>query len=411
MNIEDLLIHLYGTGSSMGWYKKIIKDMAIQVGAGIGFTKKQSELAVKIITKHRKILGASLNRDINLDLVSPVYRIPFRVLDSGYLRTMSIVDADEGDPFHKCKKLILVKFPYNDLIISQIQARRLELYYAVFDTNIKAWTFSLDEYSLSFLRGIADHYNFQIDEELDCYFKEIKRIEEQFESIIPTLVMCEDGYLKLVNVSEYVPQIPKTTDVISSVIAARKLGITVWCSKIQEKIDQLNQPLRNFINSSQSEPFMVNMEKDPFESVSEIISNMLPCLVILNQVNQLELLKKCHKLFKKMGIDNTEISVSFRLDGKNNKDFNEYVAATGLNSAISEQTKVVFIGNRLPKPMIKSGIKFNCVLYFNNINFADKEKDDYMVKKYIRNSPNVVYYAKKLQPKNRETYAIMYNSD
>ena len=56
-------------------------------------------------------------------------------------------------------------------------------------------------------------------------------------------------------------------------------------------------------------------------------------------------------------IDNTQVSVLFRLDSKIGNEaiqFNQYVKEQGLNNIVDKNTKIVYISNnKIPKPLLK----------------------------------------------------------
>jgi len=63
-----------------------------------------------------------------------------------------------------------------------------------------------------------------------------------------------------------------------------------------------------------------------------------------------------------MALTEKNISVLFRLPAENGKNFNEFVKNHQLNSPISNETQAILVSNKMPKTIIKSGIKINSVI-------------------------------------------------
>jgi hypothetical protein len=83
------------------------------------------------------------------------------------------------------------------------------------------------------------------------------------------------------------------------------------------------------------------------------------------------------------------MSVLFRLSAESGQKFNDFVKNEGLNGPITPETKVVFISTKLPKPLLKSGIKFNTII---NLGYAMAH---YTIKEYSRNHQNFINFDQK----------------
>ena len=119
---------------------------------------------------------------------------------------------------------------------------------------------------------------------------------------------------------------------------------------------------------------------------------MSPCLFVIPGGHELKKLSQAYEFLKMLGIPDEQQSVMFRLDSNIDKNFNNFVKETGLNSPITENTKVVFISSKIPKPVLKSNLKFNSVI---NMGFGGVH---YSIRDYVGNHENLVYYTeKKLQ--------------
>ena len=113
---------------------------------------------------------------------------------------------------------------------------------------------------------------------------------------------------------------------------------------------------------------------------------MGPNLFIVPGGLEMEKLEQAVGILKGMGVVEKNISVLFRLPTENGKNFNDFVRKMGINGPIDSETKVVFISGKLPKPLIKSGIRFNSII---NLGF---DSAHYTLKSFVKNHPNLVYF-------------------
>ena len=87
-----------------------------------------------------------------------------------------------------------------------------------------------------------------------------------------------------------------------------------------------------------------------------------------------------------IGYTSDDMSVMFRLPSSDGKDFNEFVKNCGLNNPISDKTKFVFVSIKLPKPIIKSKMRFNSVISLGRSNVH------YTIREFFKNRQNLIYY-------------------
>ena len=89
-------------------------------------------------------------------------------------------------------------------------------------------------------------------------------------------------------------------------------------------------------------------------------------------------------------ISEKDISVMFRLSSDTGSMFNDLVKQEGLNNPISENTKIVFISQKMPKPLIKSDIEFKLVLNLGSLSGVH-----YSISTYLDSRPDVIRYTDK----------------
>jgi hypothetical protein len=383
MYIEDLIFELarLRIGTLNNWDHNIVLSFCDQTGRGSAFTEKQSDLAVKILKRYSTTLSARLNSDVSGFLETPKFKLAIRKITNS--RRISIL------PDNTYGKIIKVEFPYDESVIADIRNTKNKLGPAVWNKDLKSWIFALCEANIKFVSDLSLKNEWTIDEEFLNYQNQIAKIQQDVENFVP-MVVLENNTPKFKNVHKNLPNF-QGVDIIESLFAARKYGITVWSDEIDAVLNQdTTDPLViEFLKSSVDTGFNINSEKIPFSDISELVKNMLPCMVVIPGGSELNTLLESYDLFHQMGINDSEMSVMFRLPTETGKEFNDFVKKQALNSPISDKTKVVFISSKLPKPVLKSNIKFNCIL---NLGIGGVH---YSIREYLSRHHNLINFSGK----------------
>lgn len=383
MNIEDLVIKLNSQPHlTRGWEATFLSSITDQISLGIGLTKKQNDVILRILRKHVDILTQITRQDVAHSIENPTYRLSVRHTPPSKQITI-VEDATYG-------KILKVQFPYNDFIIENIKlyrARQRDLSHAVWDTGEKAWYFSLTEKNIEFLSNLAITEHFQVSDDFAEYANQIDQIQNSLEDHVPMLCL-ENGKPLLKNCARSVPQI--TTDsVLEAAFQARKYGITTYDTAINNIINsnQVAPVVKDFLLSEYKNPLLVNSAKHDFSSISDIVKYMSPCLVVIPGGSEYEKMKESYWVLRHLGIQAQEMSVMFRLPGETGGNFNNFVKNQGLNSPIEQHTKIVFVSGKLAKPVVKSKIKFHCVINLGYDNAHHTMRD------FLKNHENTIYYS------------------
>lgn len=377
MYIEDLITKLASSSIPLSTFdKNVIMSLYNQIYSGMQFTEKQGTLAVNVVKKYKKKLELVLNKNIDNYLSTPQFKHPFRVINT--LKTIQIIKNSANE------KLIKVQFPYDDAVIARFKQERTKFYYCGWVDEEKAWNFSLDETSIQFLMTLLTEYNFTADEEFMNYAEQIKTIQQNIEKYVPMIVKTEENY-NYVNVVEHFPK-NTSSNLLEALFEARKLGIFTWDDAIDQEINSTNfdTEIKNFLKSNPSESYPLFLNEKPLATLKNVIKYLLPCLVNISAGAELTKLQNSINFFNDMGIDNSEISVLFRLSSDVGKDFNEFVRNNKLNSPVTENTKVVVISEQVPKTILVHRKTFNSVLNYNFYTAHYKMRD------FLRYQPNVI---------------------
>jgi preprotein translocase subunit SecD len=216
--------------------------------------------------------------------------------------------------------------------------------------------------------------------------KQVQAVIDNMENHVPMLVLT-DKIPKIKNSNKYMPEIA-SSDLVKSIFQARQLGVNMWDQTIDEYIDDglVDQVTRDFLKSNLDKITKLTSKEPDILCLKNIITHLGPTMFIIPGINELEKLQQMHTILTDMNIDSENISVLFRLDSESGKNFNDFVKNAKLNNPITEQTKMVFVSNKLPKPLIKSNLKFNSIV---NLGF---DSAHYTLRDYAKNHQNMVLF-------------------
>jgi hypothetical protein len=386
MNIEDLIILLATRCQLNPFDTKIVESFYDHISQGHGFTEKQSALAVKILERQCAKLSMLIGKDITEYLVNPVFRLKKRSINMG--KKITVFDhADFG-------KAIKVEFPYNETLVEKIRKERINLPFAAWDKDERAWIFSLNERSIQLLLPFVTDEGFVPDTEFADYVEQIKIIQENLEKYVP-MVTYQENTVKFVNVSDRVPQ-PKNNNIVESLFLARKMGIHTWDDNISEYLESNNvdKTTIRFLNENPGTTFSINLEDFEFSDLGEIVKYLGPCAFIVPGGSEMEKTSASVEFLNSIGISNDEISVLFRLPKESGGKFNNFVKDCQLNNPLTNKTRAVFMSSKVPKTIIGANIKFNCVVNFNFYSVH------YTIREFVKNHQNVIHVLEKKSQRN-----------
>jgi hypothetical protein len=382
MNIEDLIVSLTLSSVRLNpWDEKLVHSFYDQIIRGLGFTEKQSVLAVKTLNRHYVGLSAFLQKDVSQFLTTPLYRLPIRQINN--TKKINVV------PSAVFGKEIKAFFPYNEKIVESIRKNKEDIGHAVWNKEEKCWIFALNENSIQFLSDLSSREHFEVDEEFENLQDQVNLIINNMENYIPMLVV-DEKIPKIANFTKNMPLI-ESQDLMAAIFEARKMGIFTWDETISNFIDsdEVDPTTRLFLKTEPQENFHVDSDFHDISSLGQIVTNLSPCLVVIPGGSEYETLVMAHTFMKELGIEDREMSVMFRLPSTTHEIFNNFVKINNLNNPITENTKVVFVSSKLPKPVLKSKLKFHCVL---NMGFSSVH---YTMKDFVGKHENLVFYSRK----------------
>jgi hypothetical protein len=390
MNTEDLITTLAFAPQVKlnNWDSQMVYSFSDQIGRGHGFTEKQASVAVRILKRYTAMLATLVKQDVEKFLENPVYKYPFRKLN--HLKMISIID------YPVYSRAIKLEFPYNEELVKSIRKHREDFAHAAWDPEKKAWIFALTEGAVHFLSQLMRTDEFSCDEEFQNYADQATVICDHIAEFVPMLVL-DQGKPVFLNISKNMPDL-QSTEILPAIFEARRRGIFTWSEEITAYLNSLdlNENVKKFLQTEANDDLHINCEKTPISCLSDIVTHMRPCLFVIPGGSEFAKLTQAYEFLQTQGIPNESISVMFRLDSKIDEKFNIFVKENKLNSPITENTKIVFISSKLPKPVLKSNIKFNAVI---NMGFGGVH---YSIREYVGNHENLIYYTEKKKEKDSQ---------
>ena len=394
--LEDLICRLASNGGYLFhpeislWKgdETVINSLSNNPVIGRGYTEKQRSLVIRVVRKYRNQLVAALGQPASdaIDLAE----FQLNLVES---KPMTKLITIEG-------KKILVSFPYDEALVATIKKFRDSNKARLVDWNNdkKVWAFDLEELNVIWIGNNLLPLGFSVDDDFLKIFEQITEVLENIEAYTPMLVHTDEGF-KFANAHRTVPQLT-TNNIVEAALLAKYYGISVWDEKVSDllKNEEISPVLDKFINELTSDNLDFDTTTNSIDQFTDLFKFNVPAMIIIPAGHELEYLKIWHKWLRSQKFQEKEISVMFRLENTVGRDFNDYVRTFDLNTPIHENTKIVFISQKLPKPVIKSGIDFKFILNLGSISGVH-----YSISTYLQNRPDVIKYT----DKNRTGYQVV----
>ncbi len=360
--------------------KKVVTSLAQNPSIGKGFTEKQRALVLRLCQKYRNQLAMYLGTDAHDALDNPEFRFPI-VEPATYEKSITVRDKE-----------IVVKFPYNEDLVSKIRKYR-DLHHmklCEWDADNKVWKFALEESNIHWIAYNIVNLGFTVDEEFARYFAEISEILEKIEDHLP-MVVHDGEKFSFINTHHSIPQ-PTSNDVAETLLLAKYYGISTWDENVEKLMENANfsPVLTSFLQESRPNSLEFDLNENPVDQLSTLFKHNLPALIVIPGYHEFFSLKAWALWLKKQGIPEKDISVLFRLPNSTGNLLNEFIKQENLNNPLDENTKVVFVSQKIPKPLIKSGIDFKLILNLGSLSGVH-----YSISTYLDNRPDVIRYTDK----------------
>jgi hypothetical protein len=211
----------------------IIHSMAESTILGKALTDRQSELAVRLVSKYQKQF-AKLKVDVAPSVQNPAFRFPVRLVD----RSKSAFIKDNQ---------IIIKFPYNKELVQIFSNTAKESKGRfTFDFDVKEWHLAITESNVNWVSNLVNH-GFTIDNEISALMQLILDCEKQEYKI--ELTKVNDKTFTITNAEPNLIQSVEDTigkfeysNLVKLVDFGAYGGYTISCP-IQEELAATHSPL------------------------------------------------------------------------------------------------------------------------------------------------------------------------
>ena len=385
------------------------------------WTEKQARLALVILKRYLTKFQAH-GMDIKSLLDNPVYEDEFRVISFDKV-IEKYTDEDNIDK-------IEMRFPYNKKVIQLIRCmkdkRGLPGMYALYDGEKKKWTFQHSDVTAYYLTLIAVRYDFKfMDESLLDDYEEIKKQIKGHRKPTARLVA---GEVVLDNapesLQEYWNENFKNKTALTQVDSLKNFNISTKGIDVPAETTIGHKVAHNnyhklWIDStavSKKEVVMGLVELDCFPIIMPVSGEM-------DTQEEVKEFWEWMKAFKSQGIDiltqcswgfdvkepvyvkdvkdldksHTQIKRQGQMMISNNhsREFFENLYEINQMSRqfkfINEDTKIIFVRNRIPRAVIKSKIKPKASLVTLGGGYYATGTDN--LKRLLENLPKKLYYS------------------
>lgn len=355
-NIEDLVTHICDQSSSKHISdldqrdRTFLFSLSSQFKKSLALTVNQANLLMKILKEKKNVINEI---SVHCYLIeNPVFKYPFRTVDTS--RTISLIT-------HNNELCISIKFPYDrkmrDTVTGLVSGR-----YG-YNKNLRSYVypFSTENLYNILINDNIRNYGFNIHESIKNLYEKIAKIKDEGDLYKPLLDYDKDLVVKNSNkfVTKYFED-NKKENILHNLFIGKTIGLTPG-KKLIEKINSMNfdtKVVEILLDSHHRFATTVN---------SSLVINFIksveqyPILFILEEDQHLHTsLSSWHQLLSNIGVKNSEISVLSR--SADNQSFNTYIKDHQLNNLVVDETKVVFIKNKIPKVLYKIDFKPKIVI-------------------------------------------------
>ena len=381
-----LRILAYNTGGifqSSGVHDKDFKTIQSLADAPYAWTEKQGSLATMFLKRYKTLLD-KFGFDADELINNPRYDQPFRVIS--FEKSIDTFAAEDG------REVLEMRFPYNEKIIALIRClkkKTQELVPMLYDGETKKWTMNYTDTVAYYATLIAVRYDFKI---LNTkILNDYKEIAQEKKKYLPVVAEIDCNSIRLINASDSL--------------------VEYWqehCQSLSylQQRDQLKQFNISHVRNT-SAPAATLAEKIAYASDTNLFvdrkiydkKTLLEAIIKLNDLPalcpfsgdvqsgaEIMLFRDWLTAFDSVGISRDTISFGFEFDppidigdpeleqfpsanfvygadssmeerAKIYADWKEMHELSISNRKITAATKIIFVRNKIPRTLLKSGIR------------------------------------------------------
>lgn len=374
--VEDYIEILAGIQSGGSAIKleradyNLITSLARQTFKGVAYTDRQFELAKKKIQHYEGQLIAQGFKIKNDDYNN--LRLPLREIDRS--RWIKVVDDIENATEHKSSKapFIAVRFSFQKKLISALEKLRLTSHH--YDKKLKIQYFEYSEQNLFKIVSAFDGKNFEIDPTVQAIYDKILTFTR--ENSLPGVYGYKLKNLpdSAVNMLEEELGKPNADNLILYQDRSLKYGL-----HIEGEYNVDTNSLEWKISKRKSSNVSLDSKNinlgDLLLTLENLKRNKTLILLSSKEESLYDDIVEAHSFVKNL-FNPTEVSVTFRLDNKNEGlEFNNYIKKQCINNMVDKNTKIVYnTSNKMPKPLLKADWMPDTILVLGSGGFINQRK-------------------------------------
>jgi len=382
-----LKILAYNTGGvfqNSGVHDKDFKTIQSLADAPYAWTEKQGSLAMMFLKRYKTLVD-KFGFDTNELMNNPRYDQPFRTIS--FERSIDVFLAEDG------REVLEMRFPYNEKFIALIRCLKKKtqgLVPMLYDGETKKWTMNYTDTVAYYITLIAVRYDFKIlnTKILDDY----KEIAEEKKKYLPVAADIDNDCIRLINASEslveywqehchslsYIQQRDQLKQFNISHARDTSAPAATLAEKIAYALD-----INLYVDRK------VYDKKTLLEAVIELddLPALCPFSGDVQSGAEIMLFQDWLQAFDSVGISRDTISFGFEFDHPigidNAPELEQFPSANfvyGVDTSMTERTKtyilwkelhelsisnrkitaatkIIFVRNKIPRTLLKSGIR------------------------------------------------------
>ena len=381
-----LKILAYNTGGvfqNSGVHDKDFKTIQSLADAPYAWTEKQGSLATMFLKRYKTLID-KFGFDTDELINNPRYDQPFRVIS--FEKSIDTFTAEDG------REVLEMRFPYNEKIIALIRClkkKTQELVPMLYDGETKKWTMNYTDTVAYYATLIAVRYDFKIlnTKILDDY----KEIAQEKKKYLPVVAEIDNDCIRLINASDslveywqehcqslsYIQQRDQLKQFNISHVRNTSTPAATLAEKIAYALD-----INLYVDRK------VYDKKTLLEAVIELddLPALCPFSGDVQSGAEITLFRDWLTAFDSVGISRDTISFGFEFDppidigdpeleqfpsanfvygadssmeerAKIYADWKEMHELSISNRKITAATKIIFVRNKIPRTLLKSGIR------------------------------------------------------
>jgi len=380
-----LKILAYNTGGvfqNSGVHDKDFKTIQSLADAPYAWTEKQGSLAMMFLKRYKTLVD-KFGFDTNELINNPRYDQPFRTIS--FEKSIDTFAAEDG------REVLEMRFPYNEKFIALIRCLKKKtqgLVPMLYDGETKKWTMNYTDTVAYYATLIAVRYDFKIlnTKILDDY----KEIAQEKKKYLPVIADIDNDSIRLINASEslveYWQEHCQSLSYIQQRDQLKQFNIS-HARNTSTPAATLAEKIAYALDINLYVDRKVYDKKTLLEAVIEL--NDLPALCPFSGDVQsgaeIMLFQDWLQAFDSVGISRDTISFGFEFDPPidiGDPELEQFPSANfvyGADSSMTERakiyalwqdlhqlsisnrkitaaTKIIFVRNKIPRTLLKSGI-------------------------------------------------------